>query len=183
MGYQRRVHGKRATEVNDEFSRARPARYIHPDGVVRYYDKKEAIGARLVRQVDKGRVAQEIYMLHENIIDNREIFLLTHKRVIYMTSNTVMGGWSSEWEYEYGEIQGIPTIEKEGGRWFIIIHPKEEKKTVLGLFSKSSGKKIFLPEGSTKETAQFLARIIEDMRTCQKNFEPVFMKMILQKSK
>ena len=60
---------------------------------------------------------------------------------------------------------------------------QEEKKTVLGLFSKSSGKKIFLPEGSTKETAQFLARIIEDMRTCQKNFEPVFMKMILQKSK
>ena len=99
-------------------------RYIHPDGVVRYYDKKEAVGARLVRQVDKGRVAQEIYMLHENIIDNREIFLLTHRRVLYIQSNTVMGGWSSDWEYEYSAIQGIPTIEKEGGRWFIIIHPK-----------------------------------------------------------
>eukprot|EP00092_Neocalanus_flemingeri_P033380 GFUD01036296.1.p1 GENE.GFUD01036296.1~~GFUD01036296.1.p1 ORF type:complete len:2741 (+),score=704.42 GFUD01036296.1:512-8224(+) len=174
---------KRATEVNDEFSRARPARYIHPDGVVRYYDKKEAIGARLVRQVDKGRLAQEIYMLHENIIDSREIFLLTHRRVLYIQSNTVMGGWSSDWEYEYSAIQGIPTIEKEGGRWFIIIHPKEERKTVLGLFSKSSGKKIFLPEGSTKDTAQFLARIIEDLRTCQNNYEPVFMRMILQKSK
>jgi len=175
---------KRATEVNDEFSRARPARYIHPDGVVRYYDKKEAVGARLVRQVDKGRLAQEIYMLHENIIDNREIFLLTHRRVLYIQSNTVMGGWSSDWEYEYSAIQGIPTIERgDGGRWFIIIHPKEERKTVLGLFGKGSGKKIFLPEGSTKETAQFLARIIEDLRTCQNNFEPVFMRMILQKSK
>ena len=92
---------------------------------MRYYDKKEAVGARLVRQVDKGRLAQEIYMLHENIIDNREIFLLTHRRVLYIQSNTVMGGWSSDWEYEYSAIQGIPTIERgDGGRWFIIIHPK-----------------------------------------------------------
>jgi len=150
---------------------------------VRYYDKKEAVGARLVRQVDKGRVAQEIYMLHENIIDNREIFLLTHRRVLYIQSNTVMGGWSTDWEYEYSAIQGVPSIEKEGGRWFITIHPKEEKKTVLGLFSKGSGKKIFLPDGSTKETAQFLARIIEELRTCQNNVESVFTRMILQKSK
>jgi len=54
---------------------------------------------------------------------------------------------------------------------------------VLGLFSKGSGKKIFLPEGSTKETAQFLARIIEELRTCQNNVESVFTRMILQKSK
>jgi len=137
----------------------------------------------LVRQVDKGRVAQEIYMLHENIIESREIFLLTHRRVLYIQSNTVMGGWSTDWEYEYTAIQGVPSIEKEGSRWFITIHPKEEKKTVLGLFGKSSGKKIFLPEGSTKETAQFLARIIEELRTCQNNVESVFTRMILQKSK
>ena len=91
---------------------------------MRYYDKKEAVGARLVRQVDKGRVAQEIYMMHENIIENREIFLLTHRRVLYIQSNTVMGGWSTDWEYEYSAIQGVPSIEKEGGRWFITIHPK-----------------------------------------------------------
>ena len=65
----------RATEVNDEVSeRARPARHIHPDGVVRYYDRKEAAGARIVRQVDKGRLAgREVYIMHENIIENREV--------------------------------------------------------------------------------------------------------------
>ena len=31
------------------------SRYIHPDGVVRYYDKQEAQGAGVVRQLDKGR--------------------------------------------------------------------------------------------------------------------------------
>ena len=35
-----------------------------------------------------------------------------------------MGGWSTDWEYEYRALQGIPTIEKEGNRWFIIILPK-----------------------------------------------------------
>ena len=67
---------QRATEVNDEVSeRARPARHIHPDGVVRYYDRKEAAGARIVRQVDKGRLAgREVYIMHENIIEQREVF-------------------------------------------------------------------------------------------------------------
>ena len=32
------------------------------------------------------------------------------------------------------------------------------------------------------ETAQFLARMIEDLRVCRDNFEPVFMKMIQQKN-
>jgi hypothetical protein len=34
---------------------------------------------------------------------------------------------------------------------------------VLGLFGKASGKRIFLPEGSTKESAQALARTITDL--------------------
>ena len=62
---------QRATEVT---GRARPARHIHPDGVVRYYDRKEAAGARIVRQVDKGRLAgREVYIMHENIIEEREV--------------------------------------------------------------------------------------------------------------
>ena len=32
------------------------------------------------------------------------------------------------------------------------------------LFSKSSGKKVFLPAGSTKNSAQLLARVIEELR-------------------
>jgi len=60
---------KRATEVGDEFKRVRPARYIHPDGVVRYYDRKEAEGQRILSQVEKGRyAAEDTYMLHEYTI-------------------------------------------------------------------------------------------------------------------
>ena len=51
---------------------------------MRYYDRKEAVGARLTRQVDKGRVAAEVYMLHEVILPDREILLLTHRRLLYI---------------------------------------------------------------------------------------------------
>ena len=100
---------------------------------------------------------------------------------------------------------GRPVQDREGGQEVVLDHTapgnvisqfyslysftghftfgQEEKKSVLGLFGKNTAKKIFLPEGSTKETAQFLARMIEELRTCGDNYEPVFMKMIKQKNK
>merc|ERR1719319_200795 len=173
---------KRATEVNDEFERMRTTRYIHPDGVVRYYDSAEAEGAKMVRQMDKGRVAGDTYLLHQDILPGKEAFILTNKRVVYVVANTVLGGWSSEWEYLYQEIKDLPTIEREGARWYLIVHPKEERKSVLGMFGKTSGKKIFLPEGSTRESAQTLSRTIDELRTSQGNFDEVFLKMIHQKT-
>ena len=92
--------------------------------MVRYYDRREAEGAKIVRQMDKGRVATDIYLLHEVIFPNKEVFLLTNKRAVYAVANSVLGGWSSEWEYLYQEIHDMPTIQQEGSRWFIIIHPK-----------------------------------------------------------
>jgi len=175
---------KRATEVNDVVSdRVRPARYIHTDGVVRNYDRKEATGAKILSQVDKGRLSKEVYIMHENISGSEKVLVLTNKRVVSIMSQAVMGGWSSEWEYEY-EQMSLPTLEKENNKWCILFTPQDEKKSVLGgLFSKSSVKKVYLPEGSTKESAQFMARMINDLKTCQGNVEPVIMKMILQKTK
>merc|ERR1711874_507248 len=94
-----------------------------------------------------------------------------------------MGSWSLEWQFEFVSITGPPTVYQEGSRWYLIILPKDERKKVLGMFGGTSGKKIFLPEGSTKESAQFMARVIEDLRTGQNNFETVFINMIYRKSK
>ena len=77
----------------------------------------------MVRQVDKGRLAKEVYILHENIIGDREILILTSKRLAYIQSNAVMGGWSCDWEYLYTDIQ-IPSIQLEGSRFFMIISPQ-----------------------------------------------------------
>jgi hypothetical protein len=37
---------------------------------------------------------------------------------------SVLGSWSLDWEYEYSSIQGPPTVQQEGDRWYIIIQPK-----------------------------------------------------------
>ena len=77
----------------------------------------------MVRQVDKGRLVKEVYILHENIIGDREILVLTNRRVAYIQSNAVMGGWSCDWEYEYSDIM-IPSIQLEGSRFYMIISPQ-----------------------------------------------------------
>ena len=81
------------------------------------------MGAKMVRQVDKGRLVKEVYILHENIIGDREILVLTNRRVAYIQSNAVMGGWSCDWEYEYSDIM-IPSIQLEGSRFYMIISPQ-----------------------------------------------------------
>ena len=81
------------------------------------------MGAKMVRQVDKGRLVKEVYILHENIIGDREILVLTNRRVAYIQSNAVMGGWSCDREYEYSDIM-IPSIQLEGSRFYMIISPQ-----------------------------------------------------------
>jgi hypothetical protein len=68
------------------------------------------------------------------IIPDREAFILTNLRTVYVVSNTVMGGWSSEWEYQYGEIQGPPPVENEGTKWYITINPKVRMTQRRALF-------------------------------------------------
>lgn len=49
---------------------------------------------------------------------------MTSKRVIYIRHNPVMGGWSSDWEYEYARMElRVPTVMQEGARWCIILAP------------------------------------------------------------
>ena len=51
---------------------------------MRYYDRKEAAGARIVRQVDKGRLAgREVYIMHENIIEDREVNSFHFMKIVH----------------------------------------------------------------------------------------------------
>ena len=42
---------------------------------------------------------------------------------------------------------------------------QEERKSTMGLFGRTSGKRVYLPEGSNEESALVLVRTIEDLRT------------------
>ena len=163
---------KRSTEVTETISRVRPARFLHPDGVVRNYNLKEATGNRIFRATEKGKYVRlgDSYVTHTDInaASKQSVFLVTSKRVLFVVYSQVLGSWSVDWEFELGEISGPPPTGKdrhESGRddWYIIIKPKEHREKFLGLFGGGeTGKKVFM---ANRETVQSIARIIENLRT------------------
>lgn len=160
---------KRVTEVTGEVSRVRPARFLHPDGVVRNYNLNEANGNKIMNDLEKGRYAEsDNYVIHEIIqtTDKPSVFLVTSKRVLYVVFNQVLGSWSIDWEYLYNDITGPPPVGAESNNtvWYIVIKPKEERRRgVFGLFGGGeSGRKVYV---HSRNGAQNLARIIENLRT------------------
>ena len=160
---------KRATEVTETTLRVRPARFLHPDGVVRNYNLAEATGNRILKELEKGRYADsDVYVTHSDIeADRNSVFLVTSRRVMFVVYSQVLGSWSVDWEFEFSEITGPPPTGKEvkgvQEQWYLIIKPKEERRRVMGLFGGGeSGKKVFV---RSRDSAQRLARVIENIRT------------------
>lgn len=85
---------KRATDLNVDVNRLRPARFMHSDGLVRAYNKHEAEGNKLLMELEKGKYAStDSYYFHKWIIINKDILLLTDKRLAYIIHNDIFGGW------------------------------------------------------------------------------------------
>ena len=78
---------KRVTEVTQAVGRVRPPRFLSPDGVVRHYNLKAAEGAQYLRELEKGKYtdAGDVYVDHEVVRDAVEVFLISNKRVMYIT--------------------------------------------------------------------------------------------------
>jgi len=161
---------KRVTEVTQEVRRVRPPRFLTADGVVRHYDKKAAEGAQYLRELEKGKYEKEgdVYVEHEAVVNKqdatqraKEVFLVSSKRVVYITYHQVLGNWAVEWEFLYKELSKSepPTVEKDAtdDSWHLIVRPMEVRRKVLGLFGGMSGKRIDMP---SKHAAQNMARII-----------------------
>lgn len=79
-----------STEVN----RIRNARFCQADGLVRPYNNREADGNKLLVELEKGKYAStDIFVYHYEVIEKKEVFLLTDKRVAYIAHNDIFGGW------------------------------------------------------------------------------------------
>ena len=159
---------KRVTEVSEEIERIRPVRFLHSDGVVRNFNLQEALGSKILNNLEKGRYSEsDNYVAHFDITADRpSVLLISSRRILFVTYAQMMGTWTIDWEFEYGAITGPPPTGKDElngvPQWYIIIKPVDEKKKVFGLFGGTErGKKVFMPN---RESAQKCARIIEDLR-------------------
>ena len=104
------------TENQEEVVRKRSPRFLHNDGVVRNYNKRHADGWKYLRELEKGKYADsDLYVTHELIQSDRpSVLLVSSKRILFMSYQSVLGNWTMDWEYLYGDITGPPAIGKVG---------------------------------------------------------------------
>lgn len=149
----------RATEMTDEVMRLRPPRYFQPDGLVRPYIRHEAEGNKILQELEKGRYnTTDAYIYHIAMTrSGKEILLLTDKRVAYLKTNDIFGGWQVDWTYTWSVMTEAPKESNEG----IHISTGEHKKKTFGLFGGSDGGKvIFIPD---KVQRQWILRKMLDL--------------------
>lgn len=128
---------------------------MHADHHLRPYNRLEAEGNRLLKELEKGKYATtDVYCYHHIIVEKKEILLLTDKRIAYIMHNDIFGGWQIEWSYTWQELITPAKIVPKG----IQISASEKKKK--GLFGSSdSGKTILIGDPNLKE------QIVEEIET------------------
>lgn len=133
--------------MGEETNRLRAPRCLHSDHHLRPYNRLEAEGNRLLKELEKGKYATtDVYCYHHTIVDKKEILLLTDKRIAYVMHNDIFGGWQIEWAYTWQELPYPAKIVPKG----IQITTSEKKRK--GLFGSSdSGKTILISDPDIKE--------------------------------
>ncbi|XP_043267936.1 vacuolar protein sorting-associated protein 13 isoform X2 [Venturia canescens] len=132
---------KRATELSEEVKRTRPPRFLLPDSLIRPYVREEAEGNKILFELEKGKYANtDIYFYH--IYVNKDVLLLTDKRIAYLERNELFGGWKVDWAYPWQEIGDSPKLVDRGVQIFM---KAGQKKMKLGnLFGGPDHSKIIL---------------------------------------
>ncbi|KAG5312576.1 VP13A protein, partial [Acromyrmex insinuator] len=131
---------RRATELNEEAKRVRSPRFLQPDSLVRPYIKDEAEGNKILIELEKGKYAHtDVYVYH--VFINKDVLLLTDKRLSYLERSDLFGGWRVDWSHTWNELSESAKVVEKGVQIFI---KDTSKKKKLGLFGNTSQSKILL---------------------------------------
>lgn len=145
---------KRCAEVGEDTNRLRPPRFLQSDCLVRPYNVREADGHKLLVELEKGKYATtDVYVCHYDIIQKKEVLLLTDKRLAFVTHSDIFGGWQVDWSYTWQELKQPPSVVPKG-----VAIPLSDKKKKLNFFATSdSGKIILISDPGKRE--EICARI------------------------
>ncbi|KAK2581118.1 hypothetical protein KPH14_007937 [Odynerus spinipes] len=132
---------RRATELSEEAKRVRPPRFLQPDSLVRPYIRDEGEGNKILVELEKGKYANtDIYFYH--IYINKDVLLLTDKRIAYLEHSDLFGGWRVDWAHTWQEFGALPKIVEKGVQVFI--KDSTKRKTFGNLFGSTEQSKIIL---------------------------------------
>ncbi|XP_035721159.1 vacuolar protein sorting-associated protein 13-like isoform X2 [Vespa mandarinia] len=140
---------RRAAELNEEAKRVRPPRFLQPDSLVRPYIRDEADGNKILIELEKGKYANtDIYFYH--IYINKDVLLLTDKRIAYLEHSDLFGGWKVDWTHTWHEIGELPKVVDKGVQ--IFIKDSSKRKKLGNLFGSTEQSKIILiPDNNIKQ--------------------------------
>ncbi|KAI4501433.1 hypothetical protein M0802_003310 [Mischocyttarus mexicanus] len=140
---------RRAAELSEEAKRVRPPRFLQPDSLVRPYIRDEAEGNKILAELEKGKYANtDIYFYHMYI--NKDVLLLTDKRIAYLEHSDLFGGWKVDWTHTWQEFGELPKIVDRGVQ--ICIKDYSKRKKLGNLFGSPEQSKIILvPDSSLKQ--------------------------------
>ncbi|KAL4216396.1 Vacuolar protein [Mactra antiquata] len=128
---------KRIAENVGEIHRLRPPRRFHKDRVVRPYNETEAEGYAILLETEKGKFYKtDEYVAHIVVTkDQKNVFLVTNKRVVFASRGEIFGQWNCEFTYTWSELKDKPKTTAKG---FELVLKEKEKKF---LFASASSKK------------------------------------------
>ncbi|XP_073984515.1 vacuolar protein sorting 13C isoform X2 [Rhodnius prolixus] len=148
---------KKATDISEETARMRLPRPIRSDGLVRPFSKIEAEGHKILQDLEKGKYAATdsyVYHLQMGSGKQKDILLLTDKRLAYLCLNEIFGGYQIEWSHTWLEVSN-PKIVSNG-----VSIATEKKKGVRGFFSANECGKILLID--KQEKRELILHIIQE---------------------
>ncbi|KAI8877271.1 DUF1162-domain-containing protein [Backusella circina FSU 941] len=95
-----------ATSDTNMIDHIRYPRYIGPDGILKPYSLREAIGQHWLKDVDSGKYIQDTYIAHCHVQSDERVAMLTSNRLMLIRTRQL----SVEWQEPFTEIQ---TIKRE----------------------------------------------------------------------
>ncbi|EIE88932.1 hypothetical protein RO3G_13643 [Rhizopus delemar RA 99-880] len=112
--------------------RSRYPRYIGPDGILKAYSLREAIGQHWLKDVDHGKYMQDIYLSHCHVQNDERVAMLTNHRVMLIRTRRL----AVEWQEPFSEIQTFkrePTgiiiyLRQSSPERFLIISDKASRE-------------------------------------------------------
>ncbi|KAI8385604.1 hypothetical protein BD560DRAFT_383802 [Blakeslea trispora] len=114
--------------------RVRFPRYIGPDGLLKPYSLREAIGQHWLKDVDGGKYINDVYIAHCHVQNDERVAMLTSNRVMLIRTRKL----TVEWQEPFTDIQ---TIKREPTG--IAIYLRSETKEPFLLISDKHSREDF----------------------------------------
>ncbi|CAG8555201.1 10349_t:CDS:10 [Paraglomus brasilianum] len=86
-----------------ELTPVRPPRFVGRDGILKPYNCREAVGQRMLKELENGKYFNDDYLAHIELKGDDTIAMLTRSRIMLIRSRRL----KVEWEVQFSDLQAV----------------------------------------------------------------------------